>query len=212
MNSKKLYYILVGSIALLVIALIGGAYAADSLLTKQADELLAVRSKSDALEVKQQQLTKAKSDITKYRSLANIARSIVPQDKDQAQTVREIVKLADENGIKLGSITFPSSTLGAAVAPPVKPVEGDTTVAPKPPALPQSQLKIVPTIPGVFDLAITVQSDSTSPAGYSQFIDFLADLENNRRTAIVSGINLTPDAKDPSRISFTLDINEYITP
>ncbi len=213
MNSKKFYFILLSTVGLLIIALIGGAYFADGLFKKQAGVLLEARSKSLALESKQQQLIKAKNDIVKYKSLGEIAKSVVPQDKDQAQTIREIVKLADASGIKLGSITFPSSTLGAALAAPVKPVEPTAgAAAPAPVAAPQSQLKAVPDIPGVFDLAIIVQSDSTAPADYGQFIDFLAALENNRRTAIVSGITLTPDTKDPSLISFTLNINEYIKP
>jgi hypothetical protein len=219
MNSKKLYFILLSSIGLLIIALIGGAYGADMLLSKQADELINAKAKSLALETKQQQLVKAKNDIIKYKSLSDIAKSVVPQDKDQAQTIREIVNLANANGIRLGGITFPSSSLGTAVVTPKPATGGDAaanstpaTPAPAPAVLPQSQLKAVPTIPGVFDLAITVQSDATAPADYSQLIKFLAALENNRRTAIVSGITLTPDGKDPSKIAFSLNINEYIKP
>ncbi len=225
MNSKKLYFILLATVSLLILALIGGAYGADSLLKKQANELLAARSKSVALETKQQQLLKAKNDIVKYKALGDIAKSIVPQDKDQAQTVREIVNLANANNIKLGSITFPTSTLGikapAAVATPAKdstssaPATGTDSATAIPPTVPkvvQSQLKAVPTIPGVYDLAIIVQSDAGAPAGYNKLIAFLNALENNRRTAIVSGVSLTPDNKDPSLVAFTLDINEYIKP
>lgn len=220
MNSKKLYFILLSGVGLLVIALVGGAYGADILLKKQADELLTAKAKSMALETKQQQLVKAKNDIIKYKALSDIAKSVVPQDKDQAQTIREIVNLANANGIRLGGITFPSSNLGTAVIAPKPAADADASApksdaaAPTPPPapLPQSQLKAVPSIPGVFDLAITVQSDTLAPADYNQFIKFLAALENNRRTAIVSGMTLTPDTKDPGRIAFTLNVNEYIKP
>lgn len=215
MNSKRLYFLMLAAIGLLVAALIGGAYGANSLLATEAENLKQARTKSLVLEAQQQQLIKAKNEILKYKGLADIAKSVVPQDKDQAQTVREIVNIAAANGIRLGSITFPSSTLGTAPVAAPKPAAGDgeaATPAAPAPVPPTSQLKAVPTIPGVFDLAITVQSDTNSPAPYGKFLDFLHDLEQNRRTALVTGIQIAPDSKDPSRVSFTLNINEYIKP
>ncbi len=218
MSSKRLYYILVATIGLLVVGLIGGAYGADSLLKAQSQKLLDARTKVQGLENQQTGLVKARKDIEKYSELGTIAKSIVPQDKDQAQTVREIVKIASAAGVKLGSITFPSSSLGAPVAAPAAPApaaEGAATPAPAAaptPNLSLSQLKPVVGITGVYDLAITVQSDTGSSTTYSQFIKFLEGLESNRRTALVSGIIVTPDAKNSDQVSFTLNINEYIKP
>ncbi len=214
MNSKRLYYILLATVGLLALGLVGGAYGANALLRSQSEVLLDARSRSQSLETQSAQLVKAKNDIAKYRTLGDIAKSVVPQDKDQAQTVREIVKIAQTAGIRLGSINFPSSTLGskapAAAAAPTAPAAAPAPSPKSPLAI--SQLKPVPGISGVYELAITIQSDSSSPAPFSQFISFLAGLENNRRTALVSGINLTPDAKDPGSVSFTLNISEYIKP
>lgn len=215
MSSKRLYYILVSIIGLLVVGLVGGAYGANTLLQAQSQKLLDARTKVQALENQQTGLVKARKDIEKYSEIGNIAKSIVPQDKDQAQTVREIVKIAAAAGVKLGSITFPSSNLGSKAAPATAPApaaEGGTAAAPAPAAPPLSQLKPVVGISGVYDLAITVQSDSGSPSTYAQFIKFLEGLENNRRTALVSGIVVNPDAKNPDQVSFTLNINEYIKP
>lgn len=213
MNSKRFYYVLLASVALLTLGLIGGAYGANALLQSGSKSLLEARSRGQALETQQAQLIKAKNDVEKYRELGAIAKSIVPQDKDQAQAVREIVKIADAAGVRLGAINFPSSTLGTrapAASSSSKSDSGSTTKAPKQPAI--SQVKPVTGIAGVYDLPITVQSDAGSPAQYDRFIAFLAGLENNRRTALVTGITLNPDAKDPSRVNFTLNINEYIKP
>lgn len=219
MNSKRLYFVLLSAIGLLVVGLVGGAYGANVLLQNESKALLEARSKVQAFESQQTQLIKAKKDIEKYAELGAIAKSIVPQDKDQAETVREIVKIAGAAGVKLGSVSFPTSTLGSKVPKPAASAAGSAgsagaTAAPAAGsgALSLSQLKPVTGISGVYDLAITVQSDSGSPATYDQFISFLAGLENNRRTALVSGITVTPDAKDPNRVSFTLNINEYIKP
>jgi len=214
MTSKRLYYMLLGTVGLLVIGLLGGAYGADQLLRHESKALLDARSRVQALESQQSQLAKARKDIEKYQTLGTIAKSIVPQDKDQAQAVREIVKIASAAGVKIGSISFPASTLGSRLPAAGAAAAPAATPPPKagPGGLSLSQLKPVVGIAGVYDLAITVQSDTASPSSYDQFIRFLAGLENNRRTALVSGVTVNPDAKDPNRVSFSLSINEYIKP
>jgi hypothetical protein len=200
MTSKRLYYILLAVVTVLVLGFVGGAYGASSILQQQSQTLVEARSKSASLEQQQVQLNRAKASIAKYKEVGAIAKSIVPQDKDQAQAVREVVNIAAENGVQLGAITFPTSTLGNATS-------GAAAGGGK-----LSQLKAAPGITGVYTLQITVQSDATRPTNYNKFIDFLADLERNRRTALVSGLNLQPDAKDPSLVSFTLTVEEYIKP
>ncbi len=192
-NAKRLYLVLCAMVAVALLAVGGGAYAAQSLLKGKSKDVYDARLNNLVLEEKQNRLRKAKTDIQKYSELADIAKSIVPRDKDQARTVREISKLAGANDIRIGSITFPGSSLGA-----------------KSPT--DTQLKAVPTIPGTFSLSITVRSDSKQPTTYERFTDFLEDLERNRRAALVTGITLTPDSTDPNNVQFSLTIEEYIKP
>lgn len=198
MKSKYVCYLMLGLIAILVIGLVGGAYGANALLTSQSKQLLHNRLQINVLAAEQTQLTKAKNDIKKYQELASIARSVVPQDKDQAQTVRQIVDIAAANRIMLSSITFPASTLGTTTTGAVQ--------------RNLSQLAPVAGIPGVYNLQLTVQSDTANPIPYAQCIAFLTALEHNRRTALVSSITLQPDAKNRSKLSFTLTLQEYIKP
>lgn len=197
LNAKRLYFVLCGLIILALIALGGSAYVASGVLQKKSKDVRAARLKTLALEQKQTKLTKAKADIERYRELAQIAKSIVPQDKDQARTVREISNLAAANGIKLGSITFPSSTLGSETT-----VKGSI----------DSQLKAVKNIPGTYVMNISVRSDTKASPKFTDFIDFLEALEQNRRTALVAGITLTPDSKNPNILQFSLTLDEYIKP
>lgn len=199
MTSKRLYYILVGVLSLMVLGFIGGAYGVGIILQQQAQTVIEARSKSASLEQQQTQLNKAKASITKYQEVGKIAKTIVPQDKDQAQAVREIVNIAAANGVALGTITFPSSTLGATGAS----AKGGPQL---------SQLKPATGINNVYTLQLTVQSDSSKPASYDKFIEFLADLERNRRTALLSGLTVQPNADNASLVSFTLTIDEYIKP
>jgi hypothetical protein len=193
LTAKRLYFLLWGAVCLSVVVLLLSVYLTNSLLQGKAKDVSRARAKSMVLDQKQQQLTKARADIAKYQELAQIAKAIVPQDKDQAQTVREIVKIAQDSGIKLGTISFPSSTLGD-----------------KKSAL--SQLTKVKDISGVYSLEVSIQSDSTAPASYNSFLNFLDALEHNRRTALVNGITLVPEAGDPTKVTFTLNVSEYIKP
>jgi hypothetical protein len=198
LNAKKLNYLLMGAVGACVLILFGGVYAATTVLQQQSKNLVDAKTKAAVMDQKQQQLSKARADIAKYKDLGNIAKSIVPQDKDQAQTVREIVAIAEGNGIKLGSITFPTSTLGGAGS------KASNSAL--------SQLKAVKGISGVYSLEIAIQSDTTQPADYGQFISFLDALEHNRRTALVGGISIQPDPLTPGKLSFTLNVSEYIKP
>jgi hypothetical protein len=208
MNSKKLFFILIAAVVLACGALIGGAYFADQNIQKFSKQIVAKRAKVASLNQQQDSLITAKKDIVQYEELAHIAKTIVPQDKDQAQTVREIVNIASANGIKLGSITFPSSSLGESATGGT-----GTTVAPKvTPNAALSQLIPVKEIPGVYSLQIIVASDANAPVTYSRFVEFLNDLEHNRRTALVSSITITPDKINRANLTFTLTLDEYVKP
>jgi len=219
MTSKRLSLLLIGLIALLTIGLVGGTYGANSLLKSRAQKLLSLKAQSAALQQEQQSLKTAQKELSAYADLEKIAKSVVPEDKDQAEAVREIVNIAANNGVNLASISFPASTLGTSPS--------GTTVSPtgaisatssssaassasKTSAL--SQLAPVKTIQGVYTLQISVASDTTKPVAYNKFISFLADLERNRRTAQVNTIALNPDKTNPDLISFTLGVSEYIKP
>jgi hypothetical protein len=147
------------------------------------------------------ELIQAKQDVKKYQNLATITQNIVPQDKDQAETVLQIVNLANKNGVALASITFPSSSLGLQTGQSAS----NSTIN-------LSQLTPVQGIPGVYDLQLVVQSDTTNPVPYSNFISFLSALENNRRTALISAVSIQPNAQDRNTLTFSLTLDEYVKP
>lgn len=199
-DSKKLYYGLIALLVVLGVGFILSAREANALLESKSQTLVTLKAEKLATTDQQAQLDQDKSDIKKYASLNAIAESVVPQDKDQAEAVREIVNLAAASGIpKLSSIAFPPSTLG-----------GTTSGSSSSSSL--TQVSSVKGIPGVDDLQITVTQTSTSPVSYSDFVSFLSKLEQNRRTAEVTSINVQPLDSDPSQIAFTLVIDEFIRP
>ncbi len=201
MNSKKTYFLLLATAGVLTLLLLGSAFMADMVLSTKTDSLSKLKAEDEALSDLQIALIRDKSDVKRYAELNQIAKAIVPQDKDQTQTVREIVNIARANGInKLTSVTFPASTLGTAGAAGAASTGGITQVTP------------VKGMSGVYALPITVANDQNDSVLYTKFIAFLAGLEQNRRTAQVTSITITPDPTNSSYISFSLTINEYIKP
>jgi|ERR1017187_1407809 hypothetical protein len=201
MTSKHLYFGMIGIIVLLIAGLIFGAYGADQLLQSQSKQLVNNRLQTSVLAQEQMELIQAKQDVKKYQNLATITQNIVPQDKDQAETVLQIVNLANKNGVALASITFPSSSLGLQTGQSAS----NSTIN-------LSQLTPVQGIPGVYDLQLVVQSDTTNPVPYSNFISFLSALENNRRTALISAVSIQPNAQDRNTLTFSLTLDEYVKP
>lgn len=218
MNSKRLHMVLLGLIGLLFVALLAGAYGANSLLSSRAATLTNAKAKAAALKNEQDSLVIAKKEVQQYSSLQKIAQAVVPEDKDQAAAVREIVKIAGDHGVSLSAITFPASTLGASGAAASASTGAATSVRTAPTVnansstVKLSQLQPVKNIPGVYVLQITVQSDSNRPVPYSSFISFLSALEHNRRTAQISNITIQPSTNNPNLLTFTLTLNEYIKP
>lgn len=209
MNSRRVFYLMTAGIIMLVIAILGSTYMAGSMLEKRAATLHDLKLKNRVLSEEKTGLIKARQDIAKYSSLEKIAKTIVPQDKDQAQTVREIVKLANLSGINPSSITFPASTLGAAATPTTS---SGTTASGASRAGNLTQLTPVKGMTGLYVLPITIQQDSSAPVPYDRLIEFLSRLEQNRRTAQVSSIVLQPSTVDRNKLSFTLTVDEYIKP
>ncbi len=212
MSSKKVFYILSALMGLLALLVIASVFLGDMLLHKQSNKLVDLKLNNQVIEEQQSSLSSANKDLQKYAELKSVAQQIVPQDKDQARATREIVSIANQSGIKISSITFPASTLGQAVPKAATPAADDTAKPTTPAAPAVTQVKAVDGIKGLYQLDITIVSDTTKPATYAKLVDFLSRLEQNRRTATVSQISIQPDSQNRSGLNFTITLTEYIKP
>ena len=219
LSNKHTFYGMIILLVMLTSAIIGGAVLADQQLQRQSAKLTDFKLQAEVLQREQVGLTKAKKDIETYSPLEMIAKTVVPQDKDQAKAVREIIKIAADAGIKPTTINFPASTLGglsssnstAGAVPNTNGVNGPAGAAADTKKS-LSQLVPVKGIDGVYDLKITIQLDTVSAVPYAKFIDFLGRLEQNRRTAQVTSILLQPSSTDHNMVSFSLIVDEFIKP
>lgn len=203
MTPKKAFYGMTGSLVI-VAGLLGAVlYFGNQTLQSEADKLVDLKAVNETLEAQQTNLLKAQRDVQKYSDLEEITQSIVPQDKDQARAVREMVTLAAQSGFELQSVTFPSSNLGSAQGASGNKKSGQSSGV--------SQAVPVKGIDGVYSLEATLQPKDDIT--YPQFLTFLQKLENNRRTSQVSRIRIEPaDASNRGLISFTLTIKIFLKP
>lgn len=203
MNTKRLFYGLAALLGLLAIATGGIVVYGNKFLTTQNEKLTSLKIESSNLELVQNSLRTAKKDIELYSEVEKIAKTIVPQEKDQARTVREIVKIGDESGVAIASITFPSSTLGNSTT-------GQTGSTANAAAGTITQTQKVPGLTNVEKLPITITSDASKPVSYRSFILFMEKLEQNRRTSQVENINIQPSSENRNFLTFSLTLNVYI--
>lgn len=199
MSPKKTFYLMIALTGMLFLALFGALFGGVKILQQSSDKLVAVKLQNRILTEQQTSLTSAKKAIKTYEDLNKISKAVVPQDKDQAQTVRSISTIAQQSGIRLSGISFPPSTLGQSSKSPAAKSK-------------ETQVTPVPGLKGVYQMDITVQSDTTAPISYETFLGFLAKLESNRRTAQVSNITILPDNTTRTKLTFNLVLTTYIKP
>lgn len=202
MNSKKAFFAMLGVVIFLIGLCGAGTYFANRLLKSEGDKLVEHKLEQAVLERQSAALEQAKKDIAEYEELEKIAKTIVPQEKDQAITVLEIIELAEKSGISIGSIQFPDSLLGD-----IKQGKTTSTVDPN-----TTQLTPVTNLKGVYAMEINVQSDQENPVSYGKLLDFLKRLENNRRTAQVTSVSIQPSEENRNLVTFTLILKSYVRP
>lgn len=207
LTSKQFFYVMAATTILLIVGIGALTSLSLSLLKKQGETLTKLKEDQLVLKNREESLNRAEIDIKKYAELEKISKAIVPQEKDQARTVREIVAIAQETGIPLESITFPESTLGALKSS--KSAKKSTIPSGDPD---KTQLTIVPETKGLYAMDITIQSDSKSPIAYNRLLLFLEKLEQNRRTAHVTNISVQPFKDNRSLVTFSINLNVYIKP
>jgi hypothetical protein len=211
MNSKKAFLGMIGVIALLVLLCGASTYFGYTLIVKEGDKLEAAKLDAEVADKKHQLLDQAIRDIEEYQELNNIAKTVVPQEKDQARTVLELVELAKESGISIVSVQFPASELGV-VKKKGKSSGPATARGGATEADGLTQLTEVEGLKGVYEMSINVQADPEQQITYDQLIAYLRKLENNRRTAQVSNIVITPDEDNTNNVSFSLTLKSFVRP
>lgn len=206
---------MIGVFALSIVG--GGAmlYFSNQILQKRSSNVVSLKLESAKVEAQLSAYQAAKKDVEKYSYLNDIINSALPQDKDQARSVREIFILAQEAGITIKSVQFPTSTLGSKVSGGTKTATPTTPGGAAPSAV-ITQATPVVGLKGVYSILTVVTpyaDDKNYKVTYNQLISFLQKIESNRRAMQVANIQLNPLGQNSSdTISFTLTLNIFIKP
>lgn len=208
MNSKKTFILLVVILFALIIATGGLVYAGINMLTSNGETLVSLKLEHEVLADKQKALVRAKQDIVKYADLEKIAKKIVPQEKDQAITVKEISDIAKESGAPVTSIEFPK-----IATTPSKTSNSTSKSTSTTSATDKNQLTAVKSIPGLYEMEITIICEMQQPtATYEQIYNFIKGLEHNRRTANITSVQITPYKENNKLANYSLTLKVYIKP
>lgn len=211
LSAKQLRFIMIGVLVALGVVFVMIASSGVKSLTKKSQELVDAKLKSKTADAQLASLEVAKKQVQKYSYFNDIAKTVIPSDKDQAAAVLDIFQLANQSGIGIASITFPSSTLGGS----------SSTSASSSGTAAISQAKPVSGITGLYSLELTIapQIGQTISANkvvtYSKFLDFLSRIEKDRRTAQITQVSIQPQNSDvgPSNsLNFSLTINIFMRP
>ena len=173
-----------------------------------------LKSKNHMAEAQLSDLEISRKQIEKYSYFKSVAASVVPDDKDQAQAVLDISQMADQSGILLQAITFPTSTLG------LKSTSSSSSSSSLTSKNAISQAIPVKGSPGLYSLQLTItpRVDPDVPFNrqvtYAKIVDFLRRIENDRRTAQITQLTIQPpsDTSGSNQINFTLILNIFIKP
>ena len=203
-----------GVIALLIVSavvFIAVAFVGLSQLSSNSRQLVNLKVQSRTADNQLSSLAAVKKQVQKYAYFNQVAKTVIPNDKDQAQAVLDIFQMAANSGIALQNIDFPASSLGIKPTVPASGSQpsGNTNVL--------SQAKPVEGIPGLYSLqlVITPQTGNGVPSNqistYPKFLDFLNRIEHDRRTAQITEVSIQPQSAS-STLGFTLTLNIFIKP
>lgn len=219
LDSKAMRYILLGSLVLSIIAFLAVLFLGLSVLGSKSNQIVDLKLQSHKAEAQLTNLEQAKQMVEKYSYFKDVAKTVIPNDKNQAVAVVEIGRMADTSGLAIQSITFPQSTLGLT-APNAAASQDATAAGSSTAAI--SQAKPVSGIAGLYSLELTItpQSGNNVPPAkqptFEKMISFLKKIENNRHTAQITSLVITPPALNNAAaskgFSFIVTVNIFIKP
>lgn len=198
MNARTTHNILLGLILVLALLLVASVSYGLSRLENSSESLQEAKIQREVINQREQLLFEAKKDIEEYSELEEVSSRVIPQEKDQARTVREIIQIAEASSVKVSNISFPTSNLGAEAEPESQMNDVLTQATP------------VQGSPGLFELSLSVQTGEA--ISFANFIDFLEGLEQNRRTSQVNSVSIIPSQDDRSQVTFSINLSVYLKP
>lgn len=218
-SPKRLFYLLIATLFILCAGLITLTIYTNIWLTKKADRLVILKLDTIGLEEKRNVNQQAARYLKENSSTRDLLDKVVPKSKDQANAIGELLKISEEIGVTINTMTFPESELGNNTTG--KTVAGTTPSAAATNVNAITQAKPVVNIPGLLGIEVSLsQIDrrggaSGSGVTYKQLLGFLEAVEKNRRTMQIKTLQVSPLKTSTGSISgysLTLTMNIFVKP
>lgn len=200
MTPKKMFFILLGGLLVVLSLSATGFYLTRKQLKQKAANLSVLKADVDAVD---DSIEEAKKVLAQYEDLEfidEIALAVLPPDKVQSNLISEIYTLANEAGVTIRALSFTSP-------------EGTPTTDPS-----LTQTIKLEGAPGVYSLPTTVTYESSS---YNRLVNFLKKLETNRRKLQISRLGISPvretvtgggNSTTVTGYQGSLELNVYVRP
>lgn len=185
---KKVFYVMIGVILLVLIAGGGLFYYVDSLFAENAKELANLKADDLILEEKIRKGRAIEQQLEDIGFLIPVIEEVLPSNKEQSNLVAELTSIESQTGIELQNITFAGSDLSAGADPSLTQTEALESLG---------TVKLLP---------ITTATQCVS---FNQLLDFLEKAEENRRKMQITSIDISrrSDPNDDTCAVGNLDVN-----
>lgn len=188
-STKRTFYALLAINVILVGCIVGVYFFATKYAKQKSTEIAVLKADIETNDQKLTSYKELESSLSKSKELEQIAKEVLPQDKNQSVALNEIEEFAKNAGINIKQITFNT--------PSGKATSGPTLTSP-------SSLK------GVSVLSVGVKADKMQ---YEQLLAFLKEVESNRRRMQVTSISLAPSTTSLGTLERAdLSIDVYLKP
>src|SRR4051812_28054755 len=102
MTAQRLRLILLAMLGLGIVIFLASASLGLSKLSAKSEDMVGLKNQSQLLEAQLDSLTSAKKEIQQFGYFKEIAKTVIPADKDQARAVLDLSQFADQSGFLIG--------------------------------------------------------------------------------------------------------------
>lgn len=192
MNAKRFSIIMTLLIVLSIGSAIGTIYYGTRLVSKKSVELSDKLAERDAQTDVIQRIKSSSSNSKDLEQLKKLVSEVLPTDKKQGELIADFLYTASsESGLPasaISSISFSGNASPDALSGAIKSKN----------------------VPEVYEYPFTIQMKSIP---YTKLLDFLGQIEKNKRIITVDNLQLTPSVVDPNVVdTISLSLKTYIKP
>ena len=183
MNARRVSLLMLVILGLIIM----GGFGIYSLIGSELEQYsIDIQTKRATLNANRRQLRNTQQAAARLNDLQDVRQAvdeIIPTVKGQSDTIADVTALANTSGISVESISFAAS--------------GDS--------LDGLSQTIESELPGLRELPVTVRGEGS----YTQLLEFIQRIENNKRKATIESLNISPRAST-NDYDINIVINFYV--